>query len=737
MALRRALVWPWLAAGWLVRSLRARLRGAPGTPERDGYPDEDRDSATGRKPRVLWVCPYAIHPMSHGGAVRLGNLLRRVASEAEIDLLLWSGGNDEPAQREALAPYCRRIFVQQRPSSARTDPWGRMPYAMRVWGSVRIEHRIAALASAHEVDVVQLEFTELGQYARALEQVPVVLTEIDLAFRTAHRQQSLRIRDRYDGSVGTGDPGDGLRLFDHELAVCRGVDQIHCMSADDGRTLASLLPDRGARIRIVPNGVDTDRYRPPTECPEAPRVLFFGSFPHLPNRDALDFFVREVWPRVLAQRPRATLTVAGAEPPPEVLALGGRDNIVALGEVDDPAPLYRRHRLLVAPLRAGSGTRLKILEAFASGLPVVSTTIGVEGIDAVPGEHLLVADDPGALAEAVVRVLDDDALAGRLRHASRTLVEAHYGWDAIAARLAGHWRGLVDHRRADVEPEAPEPGVPGSGPVSPSCSVIVVADTDATPAAVERTVEGVRSQDTAAKTEILLVDVGAPGVAEAAAALGVVCIACGGRRGPHDVGASRSRGPVLVFLTAGLVPANEGWLRRLVAPFADPSPPAAVQGGVHERRGPGASQHWLRSTRETAGWRGAHGGLAFTLANAGLRREVWEAEPFGRGSTSVGRRWQWRTTHADLLILPLWDAEVIDERPWHRRAIWRRAVAEGRVSARLGHRYRLFDLVADLWHPGLYGPGGRRTSWRHVLGGDARYMPWLRPLGLWLGGWRA
>jgi glycosyltransferase involved in cell wall biosynthesis len=177
-------------------------------------------------------------------------------------------------------------------------------------------------------------------------------------------------------------------------------------------------------------------FRPRSDDPPSDgcTVLFFGTFNYFPNRDGVLFFLREVWPKLLASHPQARLKIVGADPPPEVLAYKGPRVDVA-GQVEDLRPHLAEAAVAIAPLLVGGGTRLKIVEAMAMAKPVVSTRLGAEGINATPDREILLADDPEAFAAAVGRILDDSELRARMGQAARALVEARFSWDAATEHL--------------------------------------------------------------------------------------------------------------------------------------------------------------------------------------------------------------------------------------------------------------------------------------------------------------
>jgi len=721
----------YLAASSAIRTIHGRLRSSGRDPDRTILP------ASSARPRVLVVSPFSVHPMIHGGAVRIFNLIRELSHRAEVSVLIFGGGTDDPPQRAALQPYCRRVLFQRYPEDGSyRDPWKLLPPSVRRFASEVVAERIAALVEAHLIDVVMLEYTEMGCFVGPYERARVVLVEHDVSFRSHARQRSLGIDHRYDAGevLGRGSL-DWLRRYHFELAACRAADQIHVMSATDGDTLASLLPDGRSRIRVIPNGVDTDHFRPPS--PDNPRrdALFVGSFPHLPNQDAFDFLVSEIWPRVLDRLPSARLTVAGARPPRRILDLDGANGIHVVGEVPDLAPLYQSHRVLTVPIRAGSGTRLKILEAMASGLPVATTTIGAEGIDYRPGTDLVIADDAPSMASAIANLLEaDDGTAASLATNGRRLVTERYAWDRIADDLH---RALSELVADDVPAEA--------GPASPSRDVEDAPDVSIVIPVrrggghLQRCLDGLARQHTGRLTETIAVDLRHDRVDHALLAQHRAAIvrvddpkmAAGSAA---NLGARTARGRVLVYLAEDAVPAESTWLESMVSSFDRPDAPAAVQGGLHTQLQSGGPPYDPYFTAETRKWREAMDGFAFSLVNAAVQRRVWARFPFA-GATLVGRHWQRQARTNGLLILPRWDAVVHWLPPAAPLQLAAAARHEGRAWKTLGIRYTTGDMIADM----------RRR--RGPQGSDAEAAPTppdlmtrghslhglLRPFFLWIG----
>ncbi len=190
----------------------------------------------------------------------------------------------------------------------------------------------------------------------------------------------------------------------------------------------------------MPNGVDVDAYQPLSDGPEGCSLLFVGTMSYTPSVDAMQYFCGEILPRI-RQSQDVDLWIVGRDPTASVMQLQG-GGVVVTGQVADVVPYYRRCNVAIAPLRAGSGTRLKILEAMALGRPIVTTSIGCEGLNVVDERDLMIADTPAEFAARTVRLLGDHALARQLAANARRLVVDHYDWDVLAERLLGVYECL-------------------------------------------------------------------------------------------------------------------------------------------------------------------------------------------------------------------------------------------------------------------------------------------------------
>ncbi|MCB0360258.1 MAG: glycosyltransferase, partial [Bdellovibrionales bacterium] len=228
--------------------------------------------------------------------------------------------------------------------------------------------------------------------------------------------------------------------------TCRRYSLNLAVSTLDATRFRHLVPD--ARFSVIENGVDCSYFTPQTDGEKRQRVIFVGSLSWYPNRDGIAYFCREVWPLVRRRFPQAEFQVIGKGATSELLALATPDSgITFLGFVEDVREYVSQARVFVCPLRDGGGTRLKILDAFAQGIPVVATAIGAEGLDVADGEHLLLADTHDSFADAVIQLLVDENRAAALSKRARELVEQSYSYDVVGERLNELYRQLVFEKR--------------------------------------------------------------------------------------------------------------------------------------------------------------------------------------------------------------------------------------------------------------------------------------------------
>ena len=376
--------------------------------------------------RILLLTETVPYPLDSGGRIKTFNTLRMLSGEHEVHCFAFI--RDE-GQRSHLAPLrqaCASVTLELLPRS----PARELHYALqslltgRPYTVIRHFHP-GSLASIERVagkgfDAVYADHLSMFEYARRLG-LPVI--------HDAHNVESEVLR-RY-GRTRRFSPIRPLLAREwrlvrrYERAAYRESALVCAVSEQDARAIRALAGREGG-VRVVPIAIDALGVTPRQTVEPEPRLLFVGGLHWPPNRDAVLHFVREVWPRVRTVVPSAQLTVVGREDALVARILRQAPGVTVTGYVDDVGPFFAASRAMVVPLRAGSGMRVKILDAFALGLPVVSTPVGHEGIEVRPGVHLLSAAGARRFAEETVRVLTDDRLAAVLAAEARRLAVDRY-----------------------------------------------------------------------------------------------------------------------------------------------------------------------------------------------------------------------------------------------------------------------------------------------------------------------
>jgi sugar transferase (PEP-CTERM/EpsH1 system associated) len=402
--------------------------------------------------RILIISDYLPYPLIGGDRIRIYNLLRRVASRHEVSLAAFLETPEDAEGVDHLQQICVRVETA---SLQRRSPLAHLPGLLRFalagkplelkfLQSEELVNKIKGLVSTMDFDIVQIEHAHMGLY---LEIVPrnrrckSILMFHNFAFQQYSR--FFQVERRWDRKLRA--LLNSVAMGQWEPRYAGRFDRCTTVSEIDRRLLLKANPR--LRVEVIPNGVDIQKYIPLPAETTTPTLLFIGNMGYPPCVDAVLYFSREIFPRIQRTINEAELWIVGRDPRPEVLQLNG-DGVHVTGRVEDVIPYYRQSAVCVVPLRAGGGTRLKILEAMALGRPVVSTTIGCEGLDVVDGEHLLIADSPEQFAEKTVRLLTDQHLYRHISANGRQLAEARYDWDQIAGRLMGVYAEMLEKRNS-------------------------------------------------------------------------------------------------------------------------------------------------------------------------------------------------------------------------------------------------------------------------------------------------
>jgi GT2 family glycosyltransferase/glycosyltransferase involved in cell wall biosynthesis len=397
------------------------------------------------RPRVLFVSPYPIFPATHGGGVFMYNTLRQLCRWCEVHaIVMLDYAHERQANEAELRKYCSTVEFVVREYVRDPGLGSIRPHAVREFHTPEVEWLIDRQILKHRIDVVQLEYTALGQYARRYQRVACALFEHDVYFQSVARALPF-LRSPLDQVKACF---EYLRAIRYELGLLPLCDHVQVCTRENKEYLDSFVPDLAPRIEAgLRAGIDSTAYAYPGGPREPFTMLFLGSFRHVPNQVALEWFTRHVLPMVLEQIPQAKLLVAGSDPPPRHGFPGPESAVELLGFVEDIQPLFSSCALFICPIRSGSGVRVKLLEAFATGIPVVSTYLGAEGLARTDGDFCGLADDEAGFANRIVRMLQDSALAGAMADRARREVEVNWDMATITRRLAERYSGILRSKR--------------------------------------------------------------------------------------------------------------------------------------------------------------------------------------------------------------------------------------------------------------------------------------------------
>ncbi|MFN0122167.1 MAG: glycosyltransferase family 4 protein [Blastocatellia bacterium] len=389
--------------------------------------------------RVLFLTLGSPCPPDSGVRIRDYNIIRNVARAHRVDLrcLLYSE-EEIPALAEASA-FCHSVdYVIMRPRTVREylsllprHMW-HMPPATWSFFYEEMAGKLRQTIDGQAIDLIQIEHSFLAPYLASVPRnsgCKTVLSLHNLGSRQYARMRHLRMPMPEKVLFWL----KWLAMLGWETRAASRFDHVVAVSEIEAGLLREANPD--IPVTLIENGCDMNLFTPRPETAGDPVMLFAGTLGYPPNVDAVLSFCQDSLPLIRREIPGARFVVVGHRPPPDIQRLPGQHGVEIMGSVPDVAPFYEQAHVCVVPLRAGGGTRLKIIEAMAAGRAVVSTTIGCEGLDVRHNEHLLIADDPADFAAAAIRLLRDADLRRRLTGNARQLVALRYDWAAITARL--------------------------------------------------------------------------------------------------------------------------------------------------------------------------------------------------------------------------------------------------------------------------------------------------------------
>jgi glycosyltransferase involved in cell wall biosynthesis len=406
--------------------------------------------------RIVWVKMGGLWPATTGGRVRSLNTISELARDHQVTVITTQGQGDDADGLKAQLAHCERVVsvpyaVPKRGSAAFAasvaGSWfSHYPVDLWKWRVRAVQREVRRALATGDVDLCVADFLFAATNVPMPCGVPVLLFEHNVEYliwqRLANLETSPWKRALFEM--------EWRKVRACEARAVRRAALTIAVSDDDRDRLAAISLD--SRVVSIATGVNTEYFaaRPDAEVPF--RLVFSGSMDWHPNEDAVCYFVDTILPRIRVEFPNVSFTIVGRNPSARVRALAAQPGVLVTGTIDDVRPSIAEGSVYVVPLRAGSGTRIKIFEALAMGKAVVSTTVGAEGLALESGRHFLAADTPHDFAHAVIRLLRDPGRRQAIGSAGRALVEANYSWATVARQFEARCEEVVaEHAYAGRE----------------------------------------------------------------------------------------------------------------------------------------------------------------------------------------------------------------------------------------------------------------------------------------------
>ncbi len=380
--------------------------------------------------KILIISPFTPYPPDSGGRIRQWELIKYLGERHDVSLAFFINKGEEKILDGAFEGICSSVsMITHEGDGTLSGPQG-LPWPMRAYGVERMRSLLQKLSQNH-FDLLITEFIYMAQH-RTLFNIPAVLHEHNIESSIFKQYSELPgIQDMEIFGIKKGAlfwKATWMLMREYESKTWPLFDLRITVSGLDQEEMASRCPD--GKAIIAENGADIKSINM-LPVNRTKKILFVGTMNYFPNEDGALFMVQSIIPHLWRLDPSIRLCIAGRNIPRRILAFAADPRIEMISDAPDIQEVAKDCSLSVVPLRLGGGTRIKILESFAMGLPVVSTAKGCEGLAAEDGRHLFIRDDPEAFAAAVFRVLNDPALADTLRQNGRRLAEARYDWHKI------------------------------------------------------------------------------------------------------------------------------------------------------------------------------------------------------------------------------------------------------------------------------------------------------------------
>lgn len=389
--------------------------------------------------KLLHIMPYSPIPPTFGGALRVYNLVHQMTKHHEVTIITFGDSTTEFKIRSHFNSNLKDIHVLNG-SHSRTLKRFYQLFSLFTDNSFsflrtyhqEVQNKIDEIVAGNNFDIVQTEFPHMASYdikSDAIKIMDAHNVEYSI-FKYQWQHAASPIRKVFYKK-------EFQKIYREEISACRRQDALLVTSNNDKTTLDKDVP--GIPKYIIPNGVDTEYFIPSTEKLEPHSLVFTGAMSYIPNCDGILYFLDNIFPLITNSIPSTKLYIVGNKPPKKLLRRASK-NIIITGYTDDIRPYVWKSSVYIVPLRMGSGTRLKVLEALSMKKPIVTTSIGCEGIDVRNDETAIIADKPKDFAEAVIKLLKEPSRSKRLTDNGFELVKKQYDWNVIGEKLNGVYK---------------------------------------------------------------------------------------------------------------------------------------------------------------------------------------------------------------------------------------------------------------------------------------------------------
>ena len=383
--------------------------------------------------KILYLLPYSPAKPTFGGSLRIYHILDHLCQHHDVTVAGFSTPEEEKLLIDRFPVLARKTYLVNPPGKTRSrfltqlrSLFSSHSFWYLSTRSKELQKVIDQILSKQEFDIIQSEFPALAMYRLNSKAVKII---------DAHNVEY----DNFKRMAKVGNPLKKLfyhlesyKFYREETRVCRKLDGLLVTSERDISVFEKSVP--GVPKFLIPNGVDANYFYPKKVKSKPHSLVFVGMMKYVPNYDGINFFLDEIFPKILTVYPDATITIIGKNPPKSITKRANR-NIIVTGFVEDTRPYIQESSVYVVPLRMGGGTRLKVIEALAMKIPLVTTSIGCEGIDISHGESALIADDPQEFANAVMKLFIDKELCDSLTENGYKIVIDKYRWKSIGRHL--------------------------------------------------------------------------------------------------------------------------------------------------------------------------------------------------------------------------------------------------------------------------------------------------------------